>query len=121
MQWGELFYQHHPELKPEARKPITGKKPLDEIYLIRYGDGPESKEKLGSDAKKALSFGFPHGVSTSLRGKPPSYARSANLLDVMRRFEVRKTGKDADHFTVVLPNPVTQQAADDFNLLFTKR
>ena len=39
----------------------------------------------------------------------------------MRRFEVRKTGKDADHFTVVLPNPVTQQAADDFNLLFTKR
>jgi RHS repeat-associated protein len=117
----ELFYQHHPELSPEARKPVTGNKPLDDLYLVRYGDGPESKEKLGAEANKAQNFGFPHGVSTVIRAKAPPYGKAAKLLEVMRRFEIQKTGNKPDHFTVVLPNPVTQQVADEFNSLFTNK
>lgn len=76
---------------------------------------------LGSDAAKAQNAGFPHGVSTALRPKPQVNTRASKLLDVMKRFEVIKTGKNLDHFTVVLPNPVTQQVANEFNSLLTNQ
>jgi hypothetical protein len=116
-----MFPKKHPELYAPSLTPFTKNKPLKDLFLIRYRDGPESAEKLGADAANAQSQGFPHGVSTLIRFNPPSYARSAKLLDVMSRFVVLKTGNKPDHFTVVLPNPVTQQAADAFNSLFIKR
>jgi hypothetical protein len=37
---------------------------------------------------------------------------------VEKVFPVVKTGADPSHFTVVLPNPVTREVADQFNALF---
>jgi hypothetical protein len=38
--------------------------------------------------------------------------------EVEKVFEVVKTGKDPDHYTVILPNPMTKEATDAFNELF---
>ncbi len=116
----ELFYKKHPEFLDRRLTPSAKNKSANDLYLVRFGDEMESKERLASDAAKAQAGGLPYGVSTFLRSKAPVNGRSARLLDVMRRFEIKKTGT-ADHFTVVLPNPVTQQTAIDFNLLFIKR
>ena len=117
----ELFYQHHPQFQPENLPRGVRNKSMDDIYLVRFGSEPESAEKLGADARKAQDFGFPHGVSTAIRPAPQPFARSAKVLDVMQHFLVLKTGNKPDHFTVVLPNPVTQQVADEFNSLFTTK
>lgn len=82
---------------------------------------PETADKLGADSKKAQDFGFPHGVSTAIRPSPQPFARSAKVTDVMKHFLVLKTGNRPDHFTVVLPNPVKQQVAVEFNSLFTTK
>jgi hypothetical protein len=37
---------------------------------------------------------------------------------VEKVFPVVKTGADPNHFTVVLPNPVTREVAEQFNTLF---
>jgi RHS repeat-associated protein len=116
----ELFYKEHPEFLDRRQTPSAKNKSASDLYLVRFGDLPESREKLAADAAEAQAGGFPHGVSSFLRAKPPTNGRYAKLLDVMRRFEIKKTGR-ADHFTIVLPNPVTQQVAIDFNLLFIKR
>jgi len=116
----EMFWPHHPELQPNAWPREVRNKPIDDVYLARFGDF-DSQEKLATDAQRAQAAGFPHGVSTAIRPKRPINGRAAKLLDVMKVFEVRKTGAKADHFTVVLPNPVTQQVADEFNALFTKQ
>ena len=117
----ELFYHKYPQFKPENLPRGVQNKPIDDIYLVRFGPGPESAEELGADAKKATYFGLPHGVSTAIRPKPPTFGRSARVLDVMKHFLVLKTGERPDHFTVVLPNPVTQQVAEEFNALFTTK
>jgi len=116
----EMFWPHHPELQPNAWPREVRNKPVDDVYLARFGDF-DSQDKLATDAQRAQAAGFPHGVSTAMRAKRPPNMRAAKLLDVMKFFEVRKTGAKADHFTVVLPNPVTQQVADEFNALFTKQ
>jgi len=116
----EMFYHNYPELTRENRKPVTGNTPLEDIYLNRFGPGPESKEKLAADAAKAAGNPeYGHGVSTRIANKPLLNARAAKLLDVMKVFEIKKTGPDPRHWTVVLPNPVTQEVADKFNTLFT--
>jgi len=115
----EMFRHNHPEFSDPKATPSAKNKELNNLYLVRYGEY-DSREKLEADATNAQSAGFPHGVSTFLRSKPPAHGRYALLLEVMRRFEIKKTG-GPDHFTVVLPIPVTQQAALDFNLMFIKR
>jgi RHS repeat-associated protein len=117
----EMFYHKYPQFKPENLPRGVQNKPIDDIYLVRFGPGPESTEELAADAKKATYFGLPHGVSTAIRPKPPTFGRAAKVLDVMKHFLVLKTGERPDHFTVVLPNPVTQQVADEFNALFTPK
>jgi hypothetical protein len=116
-----MFYHKYPQFKRENLPRGVQNKPLDDIYLVRFGPEPESAEKLAADAKNATYFGLPHGVSTAIRPKPDPYGRSAKVLDVMKHFLVEKTGNRPDHFTVVLPNPVTQKVADEFNALFTPK
>jgi RHS repeat-associated protein len=116
----ELFPKEHPEFWDKTQTPSKRNKPIKDLYLVRFGDGPESAKELEANASKALANGYPHGVSTFLRANTSPNGRYAKLLDVMNRFEIKKTGKP-DHFTVVLPNPVTEKAALDFDLLFIKR
>lgn len=93
-------------------------------YLVRFGKGPETLESLAEQSAKALAnpaYGA-HGVSTRLQS---SVSRSqlaahwcAAKCDVEQVFPVRQAGPDSRHHTVVLPNPVTQEAVDLFNRLF---
>jgi hypothetical protein len=88
----------------------------DEI-LIRFGDAPESAQKLAGDAAKAEGVLGIHGVSATAR--TPRYpAPSAKRSDVEKHFSVHNTGTDPFHRTVELPKPVTQEVADLFNRLF---
>jgi hypothetical protein len=85
--------------------------------LTRYGRDPETAEELARQAAAAESAIGIHGVSTRLntarRGK------KALLADVESAFPgTRQSGNDPQHFTVVLPKPVTQEIADQFNELF---
>lgn len=84
--------------------------------LVRYGAVPESVEKLASDAAAALAtpqLGI-HGVSAVYRTPVPS---AAEFAAVAAEFKIYKTlGKG--HYTIELPNPVTQQVADTFNRVF---
>jgi hypothetical protein len=92
----------------DPRKP--GKK------LVRYGDKPETIEQLASAAAAALmnpQLGI-HGVSVFYRNPVPS---SAEFAAVQQSFNIYKTlGKG--HYTIELPNPVTQEVTDTFNRVF---
>jgi len=74
-------------------------------YLVRFGSGPETVEKLAFDAQRAESFGFPHGVSVRLRNRisgSDKANKKAIVFDVLLHFNVIKTGAQLDHYTVVL-------------------
>lgn len=93
-------------------------------YLVRFGKGPETLESLAEQSAKALAnpaYGA-HGVSTRLQSSVSrslvAAHRCAARCDVEQVFPVRQTGPDGRHYTVVLPNPVTQEAVDLFNRLF---
>jgi hypothetical protein len=120
MSGDETFYVKHPEFLNPSSTPSAKNRTLESLYLVRFGPEPKSREQLALDAAKSLASNYSYGVSTFLRRKPGSNARSAPLLEVMQRFQIKKTGQ-ADHFTVILPNPGTQKAANDFNSLFIKR
>jgi hypothetical protein len=60
----------------------------------------------------------PHGVSTTTKPVPGRSCAAAQCADVERVFKVHKTGSDPHHYTVELPDPVTQEVADMFNQLF---
>jgi RHS repeat-associated protein len=93
----------------------------NEPFLVRFGDGPETAQELGAQAAKAEADGFPHGVSTRLKPRISGSDlrhRFAPLSAVQMVFEVRQTGNDPRHYTVILPNPVTDAAAAQFNSLF---
>jgi hypothetical protein len=84
--------------------------------LVRYGTAPESVEKLTGEATVALAnpkVGI-HGVSVFYRNAVPS---AAEFTDVQKYFTIYKTLRKG-HYTVELPNPVTQQIADTFNRVF---
>lgn len=72
--------------------------------------------KPASDAARALAtpqLGI-HGVSAFYRNPVPSFA---DFAEVQRFFKVYKTlGKG--HYTIELPQPVTQEVADTFNCVF---
>lgn len=90
--------------------------------LVRFGKGPETRETLTSQASKAKANDYPHGVSTRLRDNPSvsdvANHRCASKCDVEQVFPVQQTGKDPRHYTVILPEPVTQKTVDEFNKLF---
>jgi hypothetical protein len=84
--------------------------------LVRYGTAPETVEKLASDAAAALAnpqVGI-HGVSAFYRNPVPS---SAEFSAVAQHFKIYKT-LGRGHYTIELPNPVTQEVADTFNRVF---
>jgi len=83
--------------------------------LKRFGTAFESAAKLGDDAARAVSHGLPHGVSfTSHMGSrtPGSVAAVDDLVGA--GFDVIQTGGKG-HYTVVLPEPVTDEIAQSFN------
>lgn len=94
----------------------TGIRPIDEI-LTRFGDAPESVQKLAEDSAKAEVVLGLHGVSVTAR-TPRWPAPAAKRSDVEKHFSVHNTGSDPMHRTVELAKPVTQEVADLFNRLF---
>lgn len=113
----------HPLLGPlEYPLPAEDKNNNKPLYLIRFGNSPESIQQLAADAAKAFATGrFPHGVSTFIRTRisgSDKKHRSALLREVQKYFRVERTGLNPDHYTVVLPDPVTWQDAMIFNSLF---
>jgi hypothetical protein len=90
--------------------------PIDEV-LTRFGDAPESVQKLAEDSAKAEAVLGLHGVSVTAR-TPRWPAPVAKRSDVEKHFFVHNTGSDPMHRTVELPKPVTQEVADLFNRLF---
>jgi len=84
--------------------------------LVRYGIVPETVEKLAADAVAALTNPTIriHGVSVFFRNPVPS---SADFAAVAAKFTIHKT-LGRGHYTIELPNPVTQQVADAFNRVF---
>ena len=90
--------------------------PVDEI-LIRFGNVPESVQKLADDSAKAEGVLGIHGVSVTAR-TPKWPAPAAKRSDVEKYFPVHNTGSDPLHRTIELPKPVTQEIADLFNRLF---
>jgi hypothetical protein len=113
--WGFAVWSHNSGICPGDVAPnnAAGKK------LVRYG-GPDTAEKLASDAAAAeVAIGH-HGVSTMLR-KPPSFPHGqADFGDAGKVFPIVKTGANPSHYTVVLPKPVTQAVADIFNSIFMR-
>lgn len=86
--------------------------------LVRFGTDAESAQKLGADAAKAEAAGFPHGVSTMQHSTPVKGARNAPREQVEQTFAVKQTGKNPRHHTVILPKPVTEHVANQFNEFF---
>jgi hypothetical protein len=73
---------------------------------------------MAAEAKQVLGI---HGVSVTA-GIAKGPASSADRADVERVFPVHDTPTRADrwHRTVELPEPVTQETADQFNRLFKR-
>jgi hypothetical protein len=88
----------------------------DEV-LTRFGQAPESAQKLAEDAAKAETVLGIHGVSVTARS-PKRPAPSAARSVVEQHFRVHNTGNDPLHRTVELPKLVTQEIADLFNRVF---
>ena len=88
----------------------------DEV-LTRFGQAPESAQKLADAAAQAEAVVGVHGVSVTAR-TPKRPAPSAPRSIVEKHFRVHNTGSDPYHRTVELPRPVTQEVADLFNRLF---
>ena len=86
--------------------------------LVRFGQDPETVERLAQQAANAEANGFPHGVSTRATSTAVKGQRNALRSEVEEQFPVQQNGNDKRHHTVILPKPVTQQVADTFNQLF---
>jgi RHS repeat-associated protein len=101
--------------------PVNGSDPTGLApgrYLYRNGQDWESAAVLEADAANAERQGFPHGVSTFDRAPSRGAYSVAITSDVQRVFPVEKTGRNPNHYTIVLPKPVTGRAANTFNVLF---
>jgi hypothetical protein len=94
--------------------PIPG-----QTILTRFGKPIESVEKLAGEAANAKKKIGIHGVSTTSQPKFPG-APSAPKSEVEKSFPVHKT-LGPGHYTVELPEPVTQDVADLFNMIFRGR
>jgi hypothetical protein len=99
----------------ELSNPASSKS-VDEI-LTRFGETPETAQKLAEDCANAEKVVGIHGVSVTAR-TPKWPAPAAKRSDVEKHFLVHNTGSDPLHRTIQLPKPVTQEVADLFNRLF---
>jgi hypothetical protein len=88
--------------------------------LYRFGLEIESAQDLGRQAAESKARGFPHGVSVFGRSTRPD-AASALRVDVEAHFVVHKTGRNPFHYTIELPEPVTDSVAERFNALFGRQ
>ena len=87
--------------------------------LYRLGTKYENAAVLQASAASAQAGGFPFGVSVlDRRPSNTSNYSTANTNAVEQEFHVAKTGSNRNHYTVVLPNPVTAKVAAKFNQLF---
>ena len=87
--------------------------------LVRYG-GPVTPEQLAEQAAAAAAnpaYGV-HGVSVILRNPPKGPHGQAAFEEAMKQFGIRQTGPNKSHYTVIIPENVTQEVADKFNALF---
>jgi hypothetical protein len=84
--------------------------------LKRFGTDVESLEQLAGDAAHAARNGFPHGVSFTSH---VTSSRAGSIVSVealeTAGFKVEQTGARKSHYTVHLPEPLTQEAVDLFN------
>jgi hypothetical protein len=80
----------------------------------------EALERDAATSEAHPSQGFPHGISVRSSTKRLDASAAPRSL-VEREFAVVKTGKSPYHYTVVLPNPVTEQVAQRFNALFGRQ
>jgi hypothetical protein len=95
--------------------------------LYRIGTEAESAEKLAADAARAARSKIGvrkisiHGVSAS--ADPREGASQALRRLIEEHFPVHETPTRANplHRTIELPNPVTPQDAELFNLLFGRQ
>ena len=86
--------------------------------LYRFGRNAETLDKLAGDAAAAERQIGHYGVSTTSKINPAKgYVPKASLSEIQKYFEVVKTGAP-NHYTVKLPNPLTQENVDIFNGLF---
>ena len=86
--------------------------------LTRYGTKAESTlEKLAGDAANAEEKIGIHGVSTTTKPNRKNPGGTAAKSAVESAFNVVKTG-GRNHWTVVLPKPVTDTIVQVFNSLF---
>ncbi len=86
--------------------------------LYRIGLDWELASELETLAQLAEGAGFPHGVSTLSKRPTRTDVEEAPYDLVATQFPVLKTGTSPFHYTVVLPNPVTEDAANRFNRLW---
>jgi len=81
--------------------------------------GKETTERLARDAANAAAAeGFGHGVSVSVKARANRTQISAFAEDIEKVFEIRKTGAGKHHYTIILPNPVTDDVTKQFNDIF---
>ncbi|WP_370064385.1 polymorphic toxin-type HINT domain-containing protein [Streptacidiphilus sp. MAP5-3] len=110
----------------------NGAAPPGEMTLYRFRSGPETTDALQENAAAAAATAdgaseaganFPFGISVS-SGLPSGFKASGDyrvttvqeLLDA--GFTVIKTGKNGSHYTVGLPDPVTDETTDMLNEIF---
>jgi len=86
--------------------------------IYRYRNGAETATRLGKGAADALKKIGVHGVSVTTNPVTGRACGAACRVVVEKVFPVVKTGADPNHFTVVLPEPVMKEVADQFNALF---
>ena len=96
-------------------------------YFYRFGTTWENAadlEKQASDAEKAKIGLFKvkgiHGISVRAlpRGYDESKATASDIYKVGFFLLYTPTARAQDHFSLVLPKPVTESVAAEFNFIF---
>jgi RHS repeat-associated protein len=97
---------------PEAGGPRAAQ------LIYRYRQGAETVTRLAKGAAAAQSKIGVHGVSVTSKPIAGRVCEVACRADVEKVFPVVKTGSDPNHYTVVLPSPVTKSVTEQFNAFF---
>ncbi len=92
-------------------------------WFIRNGTDPETASELQWDAERAVRLArYPFGVSIRfkprLSGTDRTANRAATAQEVLSLFVITQTGRDPNHYTLHLEDPVEDAEAFLFNLLF---
>jgi hypothetical protein len=104
----------------EAEEGLEAASKEGEVILTRFGEAAEHDlarlTEEAARAEAAAKVDFTHGVSTMANSMKAG--GKALMSAVQEYFEVKKTGKNPDHYTVVLPKPITQEVVDLFKKVF---